>query len=367
MSFLKKISLGLLSKPDNGHPPQQVKTRSVPYSELLRKPSRCLTKHSEYDPNTIPGTRESMSASDWPPYEVYPYTIQTLESLLADKASADPSIVASKIHRTYFEEYFSFIGARTILAENYYIDHDYLDDYSEYYVRCFAPYRRTCVRLHFFDVPFTSVDFANLLTGEESALAHDILRESYLGFVVVKPLPASFVGRTCLRTYPTENTGRSFPIPREYEANLFGFKLAVTTLAFQEQDSVAAACATSALWAAFQGTGKLFQHTIPSPIQITKAATTLNSTNTRTLPNQGLTIEQMATAIRSLSLEPFGYQCTQRGISSQDFLLRIPSCQNPCDNALCFGRCFHEPSERCWSTCGNDHGLSFGIKLPAII
>ena len=206
------------------------------------------------------------------------------------------------------------------MAENYYIDHDYLDDYSEYYVRCFAPYRRTCVRLHFFDVPFTSVDFANLLTGEESALAHDILRESYLGFVVVKPLPASFVGRTCLRTYPTENTGRSFPIPREYEANLFGFKLAVTTLAFQEQDSVAAACATSALWAAFQGTGKLFQHTIPSPIQITKAATTLNSTNTRTLPNQGLTIEQMATAIRSLSLEPFAIN-----VHNEEYLLKISS------------------------------------------
>ncbi len=259
-----------------------------------------------------------MSASPWSPCEVHPYTIQALEGLLAEKASSDPSVVSSKLHRTYFEEYFSFIGAKTIVVENYYIDHDYTDDYSKYYVRCFAPYRRTCVRLHFFDVPFAHDDLDGLIAGSNSSLPLDVLTDAYLGFIVVKPLPQSFVGRTCLRTYPTENTGRSYPITRQYDANLFGFRLTVDTLAFQEQDSVAAACATSALWSAFQGTGKLFQHTIPSPIEITKAATAVNWTNARTLPNSGLTIEQMAAAIRSLSLEPLAIS-----VENDEYLLQI--------------------------------------------
>ena len=34
-----------------------------------------------------------------------------------------------------------------------------------------------------------------------------------------------------------------------------------------------AACATSALWSLFQKTAKIFQHSIPSPVEITKIDT----------------------------------------------------------------------------------------------
>src|SRR5262249_17736969 len=98
------------------------------------------------------------------------------------------------------------------------------------------------------------------------------------------PLPRTIVGRTCLKTYPHDSR-RDFPITRDYEANLFGMPLRVESLAFQEQDSVAAACATSALWSAFHGTGKQFQHPIPSPVEISKAATAHLPLDTRTFPN----------------------------------------------------------------------------------
>jgi hypothetical protein len=87
---------------------------------------------------------------------------------------------------------------------------------------------------------------------------------------------------------------------------LFGLLLKVDTLAFQEQDQVAAACATSALWSVFQGTGILFQHPIPSPVEITNIASAHSPLETRTLPNKnGLNIAQMAHAIKSVGLEPF--------------------------------------------------------------
>lgn len=240
------------------------------------------------------------------PFEVHAYSIGELERLFVEKSRADAFTISTKSHKTYFESYFSHLGAQTILVENSYVDGDFLADFAEYYVRCFEQYGRFCVRLHFFDLAFSEQDFRRFLRGMKGSLDQDILALAYLGFIVVKPLPETIVGRTCLKTYPRGADGRAFPITRRYEANLFGVPLAVDTLAFQEQDSVVAACATSALWSVFQGTGKLFQHPIPSPVEITKAATILAPLDTRTLPDtHGLTIEQMAHAIRSVSLEPF--------------------------------------------------------------
>jgi hypothetical protein len=239
------------------------------------------------------------------PYEVAPYTAETLRELIARKARTDRHTIADKRHLTYFEEYFDTIGARTIVVENDYTDRDYLEDFAGYYVRCFQQYERRCTRLHFFGSLFDEQEFSGLLAGSETVLTSDQLVQSYLGFIVVKPLPRTVIGRTCLSTYPPEGR-REFPITRVYDANLFGLSLSVESLAFQEQDSVAAACATSALWSAFNGTGKQFQHHIPSPVEITKAATAHAPLNTRTFPNSGgLTLTQMADAIRSVGLEPY--------------------------------------------------------------
>lgn len=85
---------------------------------------------------------------------------------------------------------------------------------------------------------------------------------------------------------------------------MFGIPLMVETIAFQEQDQVVAACATSALWSVFQLTGQLFHHPILSPVQITKAATAGVPYRSRAIPNEGLDPEQMASAIRDVRLEP---------------------------------------------------------------
>jgi hypothetical protein len=239
------------------------------------------------------------------PYEVHVYSFDTLRRLLAKKAKTDSQTIETKRHLTYFKGYFDAIGAKTIVVENAYTDRDYLEDFAGYYVRCFNEYPRRCTRLHFFTKRFNKAGFSRLLAAENSPLTFDLLQQTYLGFIVVKPLPLTVVGRTCLRTYDHEGR-RYFPITRTYEANLFGLCLTVESLAFQEQDTVAAACATSALWSAFNGTGKQFQHYIPSPVEITRAATEHTPLNTRTFPNNsGLTLTQMAAAIRSVGLEPY--------------------------------------------------------------
>jgi hypothetical protein len=234
------------------------------------------------------------------PYDVVPYSTPTLVSLLAAKTTHDS--VNCKQHISYFHNYFADLSARTIVSESDYVDHDYLEDYASYYVKCFHDYERKCVRLHFFQESFLKDEFKAALVDHNSPLLQKICN-SYLGFIVVKPLPKTIVGRTCLKTYESQDV-RFYPITREYKTSLFGINLVVKTLAYQEQDRVAAACATSALWSVFHGTGMLFQHAIPSPIEITKAALEKSPAETRNLPNTGLTFEQRGYAVRDIGLDP---------------------------------------------------------------
>ena len=232
---------------------------------------------------------------------VVPYSIASLKRFLARKTKL--RVVQAKLHSLYFENYFKRVGAKTIVIEQEYIDRDFLEDFAGYYVRCFPDYERKGSRLHFFDFSFSQNQFLSVLDGGNRQLVQK-LQKGYLGFIVVKPLPETIIGRTCLATYPEEQN-RSFPITRVYDANICGIPLTVKSLAYQEQDRVAAACATSALWSVFHGTGKLYHHHIPSPVEITQAANASVSSNSRSLPSQGLTAGQIAAAMRSVGLEPF--------------------------------------------------------------
>lgn len=243
-------------------------------------------------------------------FEVLPYSVEALVQCLADGSKlTSESVIRNKRHRVYFEEYFQALEAATIVVERAYTDRDYLEDYAAYYDRCFQEYPRRTQRLHFFSAPFDAAQFELTLGDPNAGVGEQGLRETYLGFVVVKPLPQTIVGRTCLKTYSSDNGRRHFPSLRIYPVNLFGIELEVESLAYQEQDTVVAACATSALWSCFQGTGKLFQHMIPPPVEITGWAGShmpenLLAASSRAFPNNGLTATQMAHAVRRVGLEP---------------------------------------------------------------
>jgi len=242
-------------------------------------------------------------------YDVWSYDVDRLKKFFSIFSETPPHFIERKLHSRYFSEYFSKDGvdAKTVVVEKDYVDRDFLLDYAGYYARCFRDYPRHCARLHFFSLEFSKEDLEAVLSGSNPNLEAQLKeKESYLGFIVVKPVRQTVVGRTCLKTYPESDTDREFPNTRDYEVHLFGLPLSVRTLAFQEQDQVVSACATSALWSAFQGTGKLFHHAIPPPIEITKAAYLVESEfEPRAMPNQGLSLVQIFHAIRAVTLEPF--------------------------------------------------------------
>ena len=237
-----------------------------------------------------------------------PYSIETLTRILRKFLKVPGEPQQNNLHLVYLKEYFDYFqnshgdGAITIVVEPKYTDRDFLEDFAAFYVRCFEDkYRALCMRLHFFQGQVSDDDFRPTPDNTTKAL-QEKLNCRYLGFLVVRPLPHAFIGRTCLRTYDSEER-REYPVTRHCDAHL-GVHLSVESLPFQAQDKAAAACATSAIWSALQGTAILFQHNIYSPVEITRASTAHFPGIRRIFPNKGLTPSQMAAAIRHAGLEP---------------------------------------------------------------
>ncbi len=236
-------------------------------------------------------------------FRVLTYSETNLNSVFFDSRFPD-RLIQNKRHITYLKSYFSIVIPQTILVEEEYIDKDHLEDYSFYYVKSFHHYDRICKRVHFFDVSFTEDDLHAFLQGTSGSLNKELLKSHYIGFIVIKPLPQTYIGRSCLRTYPSDGT-RMFPPVRRFTSHLFGIELSVDSIPYQEQDSVVAACASIALWSCLQSTGYKFHHYIPSPAEITKCASEYFPFLPRHFPNHGLTFEQIALSFRKYNLEPY--------------------------------------------------------------
>lgn len=236
-----------------------------------------------------------------PPCEVLSFTSDHFYQSLANEYLTEIE-VGAKPTSAYLYRYLTDIHAATIVVEREYTDGDFLDDFSVYYSRCFHNYARRCSRLHFFDAAIARDQILAAACGADPAQLERI-QKSYLGFIVARPLPQAIIGRTVLKTYPEDGGRRNYTATRKYSANLYGIELTVTSLAFQEQDTVLAACATVSLWSAFHKTKELFGPHSPTPADITRAANSVIY-NSRPIPSHGLIVEQICSAIRHLGLEP---------------------------------------------------------------
>ncbi len=238
-------------------------------------------------------------------------TYESLCTALANDYASQGEIRTRRIAE-YLYNYLCTLGSGSrdsastvcLVVEPEYTDADFLDDFAEYYVRCYPNYSRRCKRLHFFKkAPLTDGAFSRIVRGAATKEEEDAFRESYLGFVVARPLPRAVIGRTVLRTYESDGGRRNYTSTRKYPVNLFGVSLSVDSLAFQEQDTVLAACATVALWSCFQKTAEMFGTRTPTPAAITNVAGQAVHLG-RPIPSHGLISFEMCRAIRHYELEP---------------------------------------------------------------
>lgn len=209
-----------------------------------------------------------------------------------------------------FQATLDYFDTEVFLIEDNYVDRDYLEDYTSFYARCHHPYARFCKRIHFFtktDFYLTNELLKKVFTVGITQKEKECIQNTYIGFLILKPSKNEgyMIGRTCLTHYNDDSKrNRKYYATREYLANLYGIPLTVKSMAFQEQDQTVAACASIALWSAFNITGKKYQHRIPSPSEVTQLALS-EAFYGNGFPNEGLTTEQMSIAVSKVRLKPF--------------------------------------------------------------
>ena len=204
----------------------------------------------------------------------------------------------------YLQRYLNGLDVATAVIEQEYVDKDYLEDYASYYSRCFVDYPRKCIRVHFFNMSYAEKDIQSVVTSTDEE-KRSAFAETYLGFVVFRPLYGAIIGRTCLIPYAELNTGRHYLALKDVEVSFWGLRLKIKCMPFQEQDSMVAACATCAIWSVTQVTASLFHHAAYPPSYITTVATEHGLSNARCYPNtNGLRVEDMVYALRNIGLDP---------------------------------------------------------------
>ncbi len=213
----------------------------------------------------------------------------------------------------YVERYARDLGCQSLLIEEHYIDRDYMEDHSVFYSKNLHPYPNSCRRIHFFACPLAEArrrfrQLRNLADrGDFIRQAHEFSDQQYIGFSVIKPLDGCPIGRTVLRCFPEQGDRgytRQFNCACDYSSHVLGIPLRIKGLAFQQQDVGVSACATTALWSALQRTRALEEAGAATPAQITIRASQHALPFGRSMPSEGLSIDQMCQAVHSFGFAP---------------------------------------------------------------
>ncbi|WP_395015313.1 hypothetical protein [Dongia sp.] len=243
-------------------------------------------------------------------FELDPQGSQRLRELLSNSSSPAADALISHLID---------LGAKYAIVEDPYIDKDYSSDYQAFYSSAFKDYERTTRRAHIFASDVREkfgADLAKLLEGED-------VDESYLGYIVIRPLEQGPIGRTVLKFPKSTDTLRVRPMVRApFNLHLFGRGFCVNGAPFIQQDHRISACAQAALWIADRVLHVRHQHTgWHSMAEITNLATTPTDAElTYELPagSMGLSPLHVIRALKGLGHQPLGYYLGDKSKPEKD-------------------------------------------------
>ncbi len=272
------------------------------------------------------------------------YNFEALCHYISSVTNTEFQVVHTKIQLNYLHHYLTHkeVNTKSVVVEHEYIEKSYLEDYADYFVRCFNDYGKKSTRIHFFSCEFSELEFSNLLAGGKENQSEpfsfkkkskerlspnsktrfflnrtrassnnkklstllDSLQENYIGYIVIRPIPRTFIASGAIRPYKyILNDETKNVLLKNIQVNLFGIELKVDALPFQEQDRVVSACATSSLWTYLNA--PIFNlKDIPSPSTISKMAFSLPEASKLDFHTSGLDPYSMSSIFRSLGLSP---------------------------------------------------------------
>lgn len=184
-------------------------------------------------------------------------------------------------------------GASTLVIETRYLDLDYRSEYSAYFSRTFAPIPDSTHRLHFFSEIIEPDQVADL---PESP--------GYLGYVIVRPAPNGPVSRAMLTPPPSIEEAITTVVSET--VHLFGQPLTVRAVPFAQQDTQLGACAHVAAWVCHY-TAFLRGDVGRRPRADFSLQANASLHPARSLPTQGLTVNQLSDLFRTFDLPAIFY------------------------------------------------------------
>jgi len=207
----------------------------------------------------------------------------------------------------YLARYCKWLGIKTVVIEDHYIDRHYLDEFAFYYCRSLAPPPNHVQRFHVFNVDFNKAALRarmHAVASRKTALAASSIEKGYRGFVSIRPLPAVPVGRTVLARLE-DGHPRDLWAMGSQKVHLANLPLEVNGLAFQQQDLAVGACASAALWSALSRVTRMESMRAPTPAEVSETAGRHLLAGGRVVPAAGgLTVQQLCEAVRSCGFAP---------------------------------------------------------------
>jgi len=235
--------------------------------------------------------------ADWTPSETARVVDLRRPQALYDLARYYRGPVPGVVDEIFGQAY--TLSAKTAVIEYRYLDADYRSEHKGFYSITFRRYPSVAHRVHFFSQPPPEA-----LEDQTTPVNFSTLAGSYLGFVVLRPVPGARIGRVALAPRPRLD-GEITCFTRE-EANVFGVPMNVRSAPFMAQDSQLGVCAHMSLWVAARHHHLAFGH---PGFTVAAIAERIPAEMGRVAPSTGLTVHQLAAGCRALELPPLIYKC----------------------------------------------------------
>jgi hypothetical protein len=127
-------------------------------------------------------------------------TPEPLKLVAFDSADDPLAELRGSAQGQYLRWYLADLDAKSVLVEPAYFDRDYLSEFAAFYCTSTAGYPNVCRRLHYFSEDIDRAALERAVAGD--AVERLRLEKSYLGFVVLRPIPKTPSAERCFAGIP---------------------------------------------------------------------------------------------------------------------------------------------------------------------
>lgn len=192
-----------------------------------------------------------------------------------------------------------------IVIESVYIDKLYRDTYYNFYSEKLNNIDRNCIRISFFKITNEFPEISKEIGIFYEQKYHDILQQSIIGTVVIRPLIHHPIGRIILDPFKLK-IKKCFLRLTETEVTILGQIYKLKFYPFSGQDEEFMSCAETSLWTIFEYYGQRYpEYRTVVPSEFIETLDDINIE--RTLPSKGLPYTYKAKILKQFGFYPLVY------------------------------------------------------------